>query len=407
MSAAALQNPIGIRNARVLALCQGLYVCAISVDLTLTGIAGYQLAPDKALATLPFALITVGAAVVTVLAAFIMARFGRRLGFALGAACGALGGVVSVWAIVLGDFWLFCLGTAGVGAFQGFSQFYSIAAADGVEAARKSRVISTVLAGGVIAAIAGPALANWTRDLLPTAPFAGAYAMVAALAFASTLIFLALYRDTEPVGPAVVADALPARPLGEIMRQPVLLAGVATTMVAAASMLLVMTAAPLAALACGYSIDDGAGIIQWHLIGMFAPSFVTGRLAARLGVPTVLFAGLALTAAGAATALASNSLLAFYVALFAIGIGWNFMIVTGTTLISQSYRPNERAKTQALTGLLGNLAATCSTLSAGAVFTSFGWEVLNIGVAPLLAIATLVVLWWLMTRTQQKRAELA
>lgn len=407
MSAAPLQNPIGIRNARVLALCQGLYVCAISVDLTLTGIAGYQLAPDKALATLPFALITVGAAVVTVLAAFVMARFGRRLGFALGAACGALGGVVSVWAIVLGDFWLFCLGTAGVGAFQGFAQFYSIAAADGVEAARKSRVISTVLAGGVIAAIAGPALANWTRDLLPTAPFAGAYAMVAALAFISTLIFLALYRDTEPVASTVLADAMPVRPLGQIVRQPVLLAGVATTMAAAASMLLVMTAAPLAALACGYSIDDGAGIIQWHLIGMFAPSFVTGRLAARFGVPTVLFAGLALTAAGAATALASTALPAFYVALFAIGIGWNFMIVSGTTLIAQSYRPNERGKTQALTGLLGNLAATCATLSAGAVFTGFGWDILNIGVAPLLALATLVVLWWLTTRTQQKAAELA
>lgn len=406
MSAAAPQSLIGIRNARVLALCQGLYVCAISVDLTLTGIAGYQLAPDKALATLPFALITVGAAVVTVLAAFIMARFGRRLGFALGAACGALGGVVSVWAIVLGDFWLFCLGTAGVGAFQGFSQFYSIAAADGVEAARKSRVISTVLAGGVIAAIAGPALANWTRDLLPSAPFAGAYAMVAALAFLSTFIFLAVYRDTEPVTAAVV-DTRPARPLGEIVRQPILMAGVATTMVASASMLLVMTAAPLAALACGYSIDDGAGIIQWHLIGMFAPSFITGRLVTRLGVPTVLFAGLALTAAGAATALASTSLLAFYVALFAIGIGWNFMIVTGTTLISQSYRPNERGKTQALTGLMGNLAATASTLSAGAVFNGFGWNVLNFSVAPLLVICALVVVWWMAVRTRGSSAQSA
>lgn len=407
MPSVASQSPIGIRNARVLALCQGLYVCAISVDLTLTGIAGYQLAPDKALATLPFALITVGAAVVTVIAAFIMARFGRRLGFALGAACGALGGVVSVWAIVLGDFWLFCLGTAGVGAFQGFAQFYSIAAADGVEAGRKSRVIATVLAGGVIAAIAGPALANWTRDLMPAAPFAGAYAMVAALAFVSTLIFLAVYRDTEPVDAGAVADVRLARPLGEIVRQPMLLAGVATTMAASASMLLVMTAAPLAALACGYSIDDGAGIIQWHLIGMFAPSFIAGPLAARYGVPTVLFAGLALTAAGAATALASTSLLAFYVALFAIGIGWNFMIVTGTTLISQSYRPNERGKTQALTGLLGNLAATFSTLSAGAVFNGLGWSVLNFSVAPMLVICALVVIWWLAVRTQRSSVESA
>lgn len=184
---------IGRRNARTLAICQGLYVCAISVDLTLTGLTGYQLAPDKILATLPFALITVGAAIVTVFAAFLMARLGRRVGFTIGALCGAAGGLVSAWAIMHANFWLFCLGTAGVGAFQGFAQFYSLAAADSVETVRKSRAISTVLAGGVIAALIGPMLANWAKDLIPQVLFAGAYLLVAVLALISALTVLSLY----------------------------------------------------------------------------------------------------------------------------------------------------------------------------------------------------------------------
>jgi len=191
---------IGRRNARVLAVCQCLYVCAISVDLTLTGITGYQLAPNKALATLPFALITVGAAIVTVFAAFLLARLGRCLGFALGSLCGAAGGAVSVFAIVHADFWLFCLGTAGVGAMQGFAQFYSIAAADSVEPERKSRAISTVLAGGLIAAFIGPMLAARAKDLVFETMFAGSYLLVAMLALLSAVTVLSLYRDIEPLG---------------------------------------------------------------------------------------------------------------------------------------------------------------------------------------------------------------
>ena len=400
-------NPIGARNARILALCQGLYICAISVDLTLTGITGYQLAPDKALATLPFALITVGAAIVTVFAAFLMARLGRRIGFTIGALCGAVGGLVSVWAIMHANFWLFCLGTAGVGAFQGFAQVYSLAAADSVDTARKSRAISTVLAGGVIAALIGPVLATWTKDLVPDALFAGAYLMVAVLALVSALIVLSVYRDIEPVGAKGGDETVPPRPLGEIVRQPIFAAGVGTTMSASAAMLFVMTAAPLAAVACNHSIDDGASIIQWHLFGMFVPSFFSGKLVARFGVPRVLLTGIALVALCAAIAISSTSLIAFYLALFALGVGWNFMIVSGTTLLSQSYRPNERGKTQALSGLLGNLAATVSTLSAGAVLQGVGWSALNLGTLPILALCLCLLAWWRATLRTRLGASLA
>jgi len=380
----------GSRNATVLALCQGLYVCGISVDLTLTGITGYQLAPDKALATLPFALITVGAAFITVGAAFILGRIGRHIGFAIGSLCGALGGVTSVFAVMHGLFWVFCIGTALIGAYQGFAQFYSIAAADSVDTAHKSRAISTVLAGGVLAAILGPALAAATRDLIPNVMFAGAYLAVAVLALASTALILGFYRNVEPLGAAV--DTRPPRPLAEIARQPIFGAGVGTTMAAAAAMTFVMTAAPLAAIACNHTIDDGAHIIQLHLIGMFVPSFFSGRLVARFGVSPILATGMALIVAAAASAIASTTLLSFYAALFLLGVGWNLMIVCGTTLFAQSYRPSERAKAQALGGLLNSVAGATAGLSAGAALEAVGWTPLNLGLAPILAFALVMIL---------------
>jgi len=389
----------GRRNALVLALAQGLYVCGISVDLTLTGITGYQLAPDKALATLPFALITVGAAVITVFAAFIIGRIGRRFGFAIGSLCGAAGGLVSVYAVFHSQFWLFCLGTALIGAYQGFAQYYSIAAADSVATPQKSRAISTVLAGGVLAALAGPALAAMTSNLIPGVMFAGAYMLVALLALVATIVTLSSYRDVEPA--AAAADAAPPRPLREIAAQPIFGAGVATSMAGAAAMTLVMTSAPLAAMACGYGIDDGAHIIQLHLIGMFVPSFFSGRLVARFGVWPVLASGMALLLACAAIAIASTSLIAFYAALFLLGVGWNLMIVSGTTLFAQSYRLNERPKTQALGGLLTNIAGSTAALSAGIALDSIGWTLLNIGIAPILLVCLLMILRWVRARRRE------
>lgn len=390
-------DSLGRRNALLLAIAQGLYICGISVDLTLTGITGYQLAPDKALATLPFALITVGAAAITIAAALILGRIGRRAGFAVGSLCGAVGGLISVFATFHGNFWVFCIGTTLIGAYQGFAQYYSIAAADSVEPAHKSRAISTVLAGGVLAALAGPALAAATRDLIPNVMFAGAYLMVAVLALLSTVLLLAFYRNVEPHGQAT--DKLPPRRLWEIARQPIFGAGVGTTMAAAAAMTMVMTAAPLAAVACNYSISDGAAIIQWHLIGMFVPSFFSGRLVARFGVWPVLVVGIALVLGCAVTAIASTSLVAFYVALCLLGVGWNLMFVCGTTWFALSYRPNERPKTQALGGFINNVAGAIAALSAGVVLQNLGWSVLNILIVPILAIALLMILRWALART--------
>ena len=395
----------GRRNALILSLCQGLFTGAISIDLTLTGLTGYQLAPNKALATLPFAMITVAGAAVTFFASLLMARIGRRAGFMLGAASATLGGAVSVWAVLHDAFWIFCLGTAFVGVFQAFAQYYRLAAADSVPADAKSRAISTVLAGGVIAAVLGPALAAWSKDLIPTALFAGSYLMVCALGLAS-LLALFFYRDLADAPLAAGAAASPPRPLGTILRTPVFVASAANSIAGAVVMLFVMTAAPLAAVACGHAIDDGANIIQWHLVGMFAPSFITGTLIKRCGLPAVLYAGMALNVACVVTALASTSLPAFYAALFCLGVGWNFMFTGGTTLLTLACEPTEKARVQGIAELMRNGASALATLGAGSVLDFYGWSVVNLAILPLLALSAAVTLWWAASE-RRARARLA
>lgn len=397
------QPNMGQRNARILAICQGLFIAAISIDLTLTALTGHMLAPNKALATLPFALITVAGAVVTWFASLLMQRIGRRAGFTLGALVGAAGGLISVWAVFIENFWLFCLGTAAVGVFQAFAQYYRLAAADAVSTAQKSRAISIVLTGGVIAAIAGPALAAWSKDLFAPVMFAGAYLMVAVLGVASAAVLLAFYRDMEmPLAAGEVVDQTPARPLRTIARQPIFVAALANNVVGSVSMMFVMTAAPLAAVAGHHSINDGANIMQWHLIGMYAPAFFAGALIKRLGLPIVLSLGMILNGIASMIAMNSNTLPAFYAALFFLGVGWNFMFVGGTTLLAQSYRPSERARTQGAAEMLRYVATAAATLAAGPALDRFGWEALNAAMLPIVLMAAVMTWWWV--RSQRNAA---
>ncbi|BBK32760.1 putative MFS family arabinose efflux permease [Stella humosa] len=389
----------GTRNTVVLALSQALFTAVISIDLTLTGLTGYQLAPDKALATLPFALITVAGAVVTLYASLLMERIGRRWGFTLGAVIGAAGGLVSVWAVIHANFWVFCAGTAAVGVFQAFAQYYRLAAADSVGPEAKARAISIVLTGSVVAAVAGPALAAWSKDFYP-ALFAGSYLMVFVLSLVAAILLAAGYRDAGDRPAAVAPDAaadLPARPLREVLRQPISLAAIANNVVGGTAMMLVMTAAPLAAVGHHHSIDDGAGIIQWHLVGMFAPSLVASWLIGRFGLPAILYAGMAMNLACAVIAVTSSSLPAYYAALALLGVGWNFMFVGGSTLLAQSYRPSERARVQGMTELIRYVATAAATLAAGPLLLAYGWANLNLAILPMLAVAALMTLAWART----------
>lgn len=385
----------GQRNARLLAVCQGLFIAAISIDLTLTALTGHMLAPNKALSTLPFALITVAGAAVTWFASLLMQRIGRRNGFTLGALAGAAGGGISVWAVFHSDFWAFCAGTALVGVFQAFAQYYRLAAADAVEPAAKTRAISVVMAGGVIAAIAGPALANASRDLFAPVTFAGAYLMVALLALLSAALLWAFYRDIDaPVHAGDTQAGLPARPLRDVARQPIFVAALANNVVGSVSMMFIMTAAPLAAVACSHTISDGAGIMQWHLVGMYAPALFAGALIQRFGLARILWAGMLLNVASALIAMGSPSLPAFYAALFCLGVGWNFMFVGGTTLLAQSYRPAERARAQGAAEMARYAATALATLAAGPALDTFGWEALNAAMLPVVLAAGLMTWYW-------------
>ena len=393
----------GRRNARVLALCQALYTSSVSIDLTLTGLVGYTLADDKAFATLPFSLITVAAALTTIFASFLMARIGRRAGFVLGAAVGAAGGAISVHAIFAHSFWMFCCGTATVGVFQAFAQYYRLAAADAVDTHAKSRAISTVLTGGVIAAVLGPALAAWSRDWLAPVTFAGSYALVTLLGLCSMALVLLAYRNVAPVSAqhsSTQQDTAAPRPLLRIVTQPIFVAALANNAIGYMVMMFVMTATPIAAVACGHTIGDGARIIQWHLVGMFAPSFFAARLIARFGVLRIIGAGIALSAACGAIALTATDLPHFYAALACLGVGWNFMFVGGSTLLAQSYRANERAKTQATSEFTTFACSALASLTAGQLLSRFGWAVVNTSIFPALAVAACATLGYAWSRAR-------
>jgi len=374
-------------NVLILALCQALYLSASSIQVALSGLVGAMLAPDKLLATLPFSLITVMTASTTIPASFLMARLGRRAGFVLGALLGGTGGAISTVAIFHRSFIAFCVGNALMGCFQAVAQYYRFAAA---APAFKSRAVSWVMAGGVAAALLGPGIAGFSKDLFAPITFAGSYLAIVVLAALSILL---LSRLSIPV-PAAAAAGQGGRPLALIARQPAFIAAVANSVLGYATMVFVMAATPLAAVACGHSSDDAIGIIRMHLLGMFAPSFVTGSLIARFGVTRILLAGAGMLLASALAALSGLALYNFWAALALLGIGWNFLYVGGTTLLTAAYRPEERAKTQAANEFLTFGVVAMASFASGGVMARIGWSAINYATVPLLLTAAATTLWY-------------
>lgn len=376
-------------NVLVLAAAQAAFGSVSILVMTLSGLVGLTLAADKALATLPIAFSVIGTAAATIPASHLMARIGRRAGFILGAGTGIAGGALSALAIALGDFGLFCLGNLVIGGYQGFAQFYRFAAAEVAGPAFRSRAISYVLAGGVVAAFAGPQVAKLTRDAVPDMPFFGAYVAAAALSLLAGVILMLLRM------PQAVEDggAGEARPLATILCQPLAIAAVTGSAVGYALMILVMSATPLAMVGHHHGVDDAASVIQWHVLGMFAPSFFTGSVIQRLGAPRVMLMGLALLAGHVAIAMQGVAFLHFASALVLLGVGWNFLYVGGTTLLTQTYRPAERAKVQALNDFLILGVVTAASFSSGALLHWFGWRALNLAAIPVIVATAAVIVW--------------
>ncbi len=386
---APMQADRSRRNVVVLAICQGLMMIGATTMIAESALVGHMLADDKMLATLPLAVMHLGIMATTFPASLFMARFGRRAGFSLGAAIGIGATLLCATAIVAGSFWLFCLGTFVNGFYQGFGTFYRFAAADGATDQWKSRAISYVLTGGILAAVLGPEMATATADLMAPHLFAGSFVALSLTAVVALALIQLL--DIPPL--ALARDAAPARPLVEIARQPAFVVAVASAMIAYGVMNLLMTATPLAMIACDHSFHDAARVIQWHALGMFVPSFFTGGVIRRFGTLRVMATGAALLGTCVAVALSGLGFWRFWTALVLLGVGWNFLFIGATSLVTETYRPSERAKVQALNDFLVFGTVSITALSSGALLAAGGWAPVNLTTLPAIAFAAVLVLW--------------
>jgi MFS family permease len=377
------------KNVGVLSICQGLLLTNNSVLVTVNALAGYALATDKALATLPVTAYFVGSALTTLPFSFLMKRYGRRAGFTLGAFCSIVGAVLCAAAVYYHDFWLLCLGVLVLGGYFAAGQYFRFAAADLAPADYKSTAISLVLAGGIVGGFIGPETSKLTRDLFAANGFIGPYLSLIVIAVLSLIVLR--WLDIPPLTESERKE--PGRPLGEIARQPVFLVAVFSSMVAYGVMNLIMTATPLAMVACNHPFAAAAFVIQWHFVAMFAPSFLTGHLIRRFGVLTIMLAGVVLNAGCVAIALAGVEVMNFWLALVLVGVGWNFMFVGATTLLTEVHTPAERAKVQGVNDAAIFLTLVMSSLSSGALFTLQGWTIMNISAIPILLLAGGGLVW--------------
>jgi len=384
-------RPQSRRTLLLLALAQGVMMTGTSLLMATAVLVGYTLAADKAYAALPLALQFLATMGTTVPASQLMRHIGRRGGFVVGSLIGAAGGAIAAVAILHHMFGLFCFGTVLIGVFNGFGNYYRFAAADTVEAAQRSRAISWVLAGGVLAAFAGPNLAAWTRDLYPGALFAASYAAMAAL-YLLNLLAVWLMRiphvgEYHGRGPA-------GRSLRQVAAQPRYRVALFGAAVGYGVMVLVMTATPLSMRGDGFPFGDTALVIQWHVFAMFAPAFVTGNLINRFGAVAVMAWGALLNLGCVAVDLTGVSVPHYWFALVMLGVGWNFLFVGATALLTETYTPAEKAKAQALNDFIVFSCVGLASLCAGALQYRLGWRAVNVGVAPLIVLV-LASLHWL------------
>ena len=360
---------------------------ATSGMISAAALVGFGLADNKALATLPTSLQFVAIMCATTPASFLMRRIGRRDGFSFGAIIGLGGALIAAWGLFESSFALVCLGHFMVGVFNGFAQFYRFAAADAASPSNRPRAISLVMAGGVVASV-GPLLASLVKDWFAPIDFAGIYVSVAGL-YIATLVIL---RFVNIAKPTAAERAEQGRPLGAIVRQPIFFVSVLAALVGYASMSVVMTSIPLAMKVCGLTFFDTAQVIQWHVFGMFAPSFFTGHLIKRLGVYSVMLLGAAIEAACVVVNVSGTDLANFWIGGILLGVGWNFLFVGATTLVTQIYTPAEKAKTQAANDFIVFTGVAAASLLSGILHETVGFHVMNYGVLPLLAITAIAIL---------------
>ncbi len=377
-----------------------MFFMANTMVVSTSPLIGLMYAPTEVLATLPLGIQFTATMLATLPASYAMKYVGRRTGLACGTIFGVAAGILGYFAIMAGNFAMFCAAAILYGVFTAFCQYYRFAAADAADVASRdrasqiggerarARAISWVMAGGVAAAVLGPELAKATRDLFAPILFAGTYLAIGILALLSLLV-LSTLSLRRPKGGEVSG---PVRPIGELMRQPGIVTAILAAVIAYVTMNLLMTATPIAMAACGHDFADSAWVIQWHVLGMFAPSFFTGALIARRGAEQVIVMGIAAMAVAVAVNLTGLEVWQFTTGLLLLGIGWNFMFVGGTTLLTRCYTPAEKAKVQGINDCIIFTSMAVSATSAGILHHLLGWQVMNLLALPGLALV-LGILW--------------
>ncbi len=381
---------IARRNVFVLAAAQALAGAGAPICISLGGIVGlHLLGLDKSLATLPVTGFVVGTALATLPAGILARRLGRRKGLMIGSLLGVCGGLLAAYAVFLSSFWFFCFGVSLAGASSAFVQQYRFAAADSASESFRPKAISWVMAGGVLAAVIGPQTASLTKDLLAPTLYAGAFVGLSVLAALSCIVLG--FLKAPPI--QSVQNTAAGRPLLEIMRQGRFIVAVLCAVSSYALMSFVMTAAPMAMVSHGHSMSNALLGIQWHVMAMFAPSFFTGSLIQRFGKERIVVVGLLLLAGCAALALAGPHLAHFWGALILLGIGWNFGFIGATAMLTETYRPEEKNRVQAVNDFIVFGFVAAASLSSGGILHAFGWNTVNVVVFPVVII-TLALLFF-------------
>jgi len=377
------------RQVLILASAQALFQIVSVMVMTVGGLAGGRIAPSPSLATLPIATMFLGTAVMTFPASMWMAHVGRRIGFMGGTVLSILGGLVAAYGVFKSSLVLLAVGTFLVGSYQAFAQFYRFAASEVADDIYRPRAISLVMAGGVVAALVGPPLARLGGPLLQV-EYLGSFLILAVASLVATGVLSTL---RVPAPAHVSAQVGSGRPWNRIVTQPAYLVALFGAATGYGIMILAMTATPLAMVHHHHSLSAAAMVIQLHVLGMFLPSFFTGALIARFGVLRIMLTGVAAFVGHILMTLTGTGVSSFAVALVLLGVGWNFMYIGGTTLLTSTYAPSERARAQAINDMTIFIVGLTSSFCAGGLLETLGWKTMNVALMPWLAVAAGALIW--------------
>ncbi|HKB54259.1 MAG TPA: MFS transporter [Ramlibacter sp.] len=387
------------RNLGLLTLCQGLFLTNNVTFIAINGLVGFALAPFGWMATLPVMAYVAGSALSTGIVSQTQQRFGRRRSFQGGTVIALASALLCAAAAATRNFWLLCFATVVAGYYNANANLYRFAAAEIAGDTAPEKAVSWVMAGGLFGAVVGPNLAARTRNLFQV-PFVGAYL---SLAFVAVLGFLALsFIDFAP--PQVQQAAAGGRPLRQIMRQPVFIVAAAAGAFSYGVMNLLMAATPIAMQQYSLPFSDAALVLQWHVIGMFAPGFFTGNLIKRFGTLPVMALGVVLLLVCIAVALYGVELRHFLIALFTLGVGWNFVFTGSTTLSLTAYTPQERDRAQGALNFFVFATLAVSSFSSGVLVTTQGWQLLNYGSLVPVALTVAALVWLALNLRSERRA---